>query len=169
MTILKALNTPGPTTPERNPMSQESLHIIKDDQPPLKSATTAMIAAAATSGIGLSGNQPFVHAIESDETGQPKRTVVWCLADTEIEFAPNFPDERITTAEFVRRFRDVAWRKANPDHPIAYMAWYAENLSNLRTQIRESKPLLMIRRGRKVAFIPQDCPPERREKILSLL
>lgn len=148
---------------------QESLHILKDDQAPLKSPTTALVAAAATSGIALSGTQPFVHAVETDESGQPRRTVVWSLADTEIDFAPAFPEERITTAEFVRRFRDVEWRKANPDHPIAYMAWFFENLTGLRAQIRETKPLLMIRRGRRIAFIPQDCLPERREKILSLL
>lgn len=150
-------------------MAEESLHIIKDDQPPLKSPTTALVAAAATSGVALSQTQPFVHAIESGDNGKPKRTVVWCLADHEIEFAPNFPKERVTTAEFVRRFRDVEWRKANPDHPIAYMAWFFDNLCGLRDQIRANKPLLMIRRGRRVAFIPQDCPPEQREKILSLL
>ena len=69
----------------------------------------------------------------------------------------------------MRRFGDPQWRKANPDHPISYMAWASENPSRLRDQIRESKPLLMLRRGRRVAFIPQDCTPERREKIRSLL
>jgi hypothetical protein len=150
-------------------MPQESLHIIKDDRPPLDSPATALVAAAGTSGIGLSGTQPFVHAVEMAEGGEPKRTVVWSLADAEVVFAPNFAEERITTAEFVRRFRDAEWRAAYPDHPIAYMAWFAENLAAYRDQIRASKPLLMVRRGRRVAFIPQDCSPERREKLLSLL
>ena len=146
------------------------LHILKDDQPPLKSPNTALVAAATTSGILLSEDQPFLHTIEEDAaTGQPKRQTVWCLRDMEIEFMPQFEPERIATAEFVRRFRDPAWRAANPHHPIAYMAWMHETHQRLRERIRDNKALLMVRRGNRVAFIPQGCDAATRDKILALL
>ena len=153
-----------PNTIERH------LHILKDDQAPLKSPNTALVAAATTSGIPLSEDQPFLHTIEEDAaTGQTKRQTVWCLRDMEIEFLPQFEPERIATAEFVRRFRDAAWRMANPHHPIAYMAWMHETHQRLRERIRDNKALLMVRRGNRTAFIPQGSSAAERKKILALL
>ena len=156
------MNDPKPI--ERN------LHVLKDDLHPLQSPNTALVAAATTSGIRLSEDQPFIQTIEEDAiTGQPKRQTVWCLKDCEIEFLPEFSAEKITTAEFVRRFRDTAWRLNNPHHPIAYMAWMHETNQRLRDKIRLNKALLMVRRGNKIAFIPQGCEAAVRDKILALL
>lgn len=153
-----------PNTIERH------LHVLKDDMAPLKSPNTALVAAATTSGILLSEDQPFLHTLEDDPNGgQPKRQTVWCLRDMEIEFLPQFEPERITTGEFVRRFRDPAWRMANPHHPIAYMAWMHETNQRLRERIRDNKALLMVRRGNRTAFIPQGSSAAEREKILALL
>jgi len=149
---------------------ERHLHVLKDEQPPLKSPNTALVAAATTSGIQLSEDQPFVHTIEEDAvTGQPKRQTVWCLKDMEIEFLPEFTEEKISTAEFVRRFRDAQWRMNNPHHPIAYMAWFHETSQRLREKIRDNKALLMVRRGNRIAFIPQGCDAAIRDKILALL
>lgn len=149
--------------------SEESLHVLKDDLPALKSPNTALVAAATTSGIPLSETQPFIQTIEATDGGEPKRQTIWCLKDIEIDFLPQFQPERISTAEFVRRFRDPDWRATNPHHPIAYMAWFHETTLRLREKVRENKPLLMIRRGRRIAFIPQGCSAAEREKILALL
>ena len=149
---------------------ERHLHVLKDDLPPLKSPNTALVAAATTSGIQLSEDQPFVQTLEDDPaTGTPKRQTIWCLKDMEIEFLPQFAAEKIPTAEFVRRFRDTQWRQKNPHHPIAYMAWYHETNQRLREKIRENKALLMVRRGNRIAFIPQGCDAATREKILALL
>lgn len=149
---------------------ERHLHVLKDDQPPLKSPNTALVAAATTSGIQLSEDQPFVQTIEEDAlSGQPKRQTVWCLKDMEIEFLPQFEPERISTAEFVRRFRDPQWRRDNPHHPIAYMAWFHETSQRLREKVRENRALLMVRRGNRIAFIPQGCDAATRDKILALL
>lgn len=149
---------------------ERHLHLLKDDQPPLKSPNTALVAAATTSGILLSEDQPFVQTIENDHNGgSPKRQTIWCLKDMEIEFLPEFAAEKISTAEFVRRFRDPQWRELNPHHPIAYMAWFHATHLRLREKIRENKALLMVRRGSRIAFIPQGCDAATREKILALL
>ncbi len=150
--------------------TEQYLHILKDDQPPLKSPNTALVAAATTSGIQLSAQQPFVQTIELDQDGDnPKRQTIWCLKDMEIEFLPQFQAEKINTAEFVRRFRDPRWRLDNPHHPIAYMAWFHETTNRLREKIKENKALFMVRRGNRIAFIPQGCDTAYREKILALL
>jgi len=153
--------------PTTEPQIERHLHILKDDQAPLKSPNTALVAAATTSGILLSESQPFVQTIEDGDP--PKRQTVWCLKDMEIEFLPEFETEKISTAKFCRRFRDMAWRLANPHHPIAYMAWFHETNQRLREKVRENKPLFMIRRGKRIAFIPQDCDAATQEKILALL
>ena len=71
--------------------------------------------------------------------------------------------------EFVRRFRDMQWRIDNPHHPIAYMAWMHETNQRLREKVRQNKPLFMVRRGNRIAFIPQGCDTATRDKILALL
>ena len=152
-----------------NSRIERHLHILKDDLAPLKSPNTALVAAATTSGIMLSEEQPFIQTIEDVPGGEPKRQTIWCLKDMEIEFAPNFARESISTAEFCRRFRDAQWRQANADHPIAYMAWMHETNCRLRDKIRLNKALLMVRRGKKIAFIPQGCDAATRDKILALL
>jgi hypothetical protein len=151
-----------------NKTIERHLHVLKDDQSPLKSPNTALVAAATTSGILLSEEQPFVQTIEMKE-GEPRRQTVWCLKDMEIEFLPEFPAEKITTAEFVRRFRDPQWRQSNPHHPIAYLAWFHETNQRLLEKVRENKALLMVRRGNRIAFIPQGSDAATRDKILALL
>jgi hypothetical protein len=147
---------------------ERKLHVLKDDLPPLKSPNTALVAAATTSGIQLSEDQPFIQTIEGSGD-DVKRQTIWCLKDCEVEFLPEFTPERISTAEFVRRFRDAQWRTDNPHHPIAFMAWMHETNQRLREKIKLNKALLMVRRGNKIAFIPQGCDAATRDKILSYL
>jgi len=64
---------------------------------------------------------------------------------------------------------EPACLRRNPHHPIAYMAWMHETNQRLREKIRENKALLMVRRGNRIAFIPQGCDAATREKILALL
>jgi len=104
---------------------ERHLHILKDDLAPLKSPNTALVAAATTSGIRLSEEQPFVQTIEMKE-GEPRRQTVWCLKDMETN-------------------------------------------QRLREKIKENKALLMVRRGNRIAFIPEQSSAAEREKILALL
>ena len=147
---------------------ERKLHVLKDDLPPLKSPNTALVAAATTSGIQLSEDQPFIQTLEGSGD-EVKRQTIWCLKDCEIEFLPEFEPEKISTSEFVRRFKDTKWRTDNPHHPIAYMAWMHETNQRLRDKIRLNKALFMVRRGNKIAFIPQGCEAAVRDKILALL
>ena len=143
-------------------------YILKDDLSPLKSPNTALVAAATTSGIQLSSEQPFLQTVEEVD-GKIKRQTIWNLKDMSITFKPNFKEEEITTETFVKRFTDAKWRAENPDHPIAYMAYMHETLNRFKDKIKDNKPLIMIRRGSRIAFIPENATQEVRDKILALL
>lgn len=146
-----------------------SVHLLKDDKPALKTPNTALIAAATTSGFELSAVQPLVETVEELPSGEVKRQTVWSLKDTEVEFLPEFKAEKISTAEFVRRFRDLEWCKANPHHPISYMVWCHETANRLREKVRQNKPLIMVRRGKRIAFIPQGSDAATVEKVMAYL
>lgn len=161
-----------------------TVRVLKDATSPLKSENTLMVCAATTSGIPLhthidpdtgeksgAGFQETIEKVEpsaANPTGT-KRQTVWLLTDEKIEFRPIPACETIDTAEFIRRYKDKEWRAANPDHPIAYMAWMHETYSRLREKLRDHKPTLMIRRGNRVAFIPPHATKEESDKILGLL
>jgi hypothetical protein len=154
---------PPPQLPDR------TLHVLKDELPPLKSSNTALVAAATTSGLMLAQDSPYTHTIEEVQGREPRQQTIWCLRDMEAEFLPEFEAEKISTSEFIRRFRDTQWRLDNPHHPIAYMAWFHETNQRLRENVKKQKPLLMIRRGGRIAFIPQGSDKITQDKILAML
>ena len=154
-------------TPPTQIPSRE-LVVLKDDLPPLKSTNTALVAAATTCGFMLSIDSPYTHTMEETGKGTAQQTI-WCLQDMEAEFLPQFKAEKLSTGEFIRRFRDTAWRLANPHHPIAYMAWFHETNQRLRENVKKQKPLFMIRRGGRIAFIPQGSSQADQDKILAML
>ena len=84
-------------------------------------------------------------------------------------FRPNSREESLSLEELRTRIGDLKWSEQNPDHPIAYMRLMFENLTQLRTALRDMKPLLKIRQGRSTAFIPADAAPEEKARILAQL
>jgi hypothetical protein len=149
--------------------SERTLHILKDALPALQTPNTALVAAATTSGFELSPAQPLVETVEEGPGGEVKRQTVWSLRQMEVEFLPQFDAEKISTGEFVRRFRCGKWRAENPHHPIAYMAFMHETGQRLREKIKGNKPLVMVRRGSRIAFIPQGSDAATVEKIMAYL
>ncbi len=143
------------------------LSVLADHEHPLKSANTHLVAAAATSG-GEIAPQGYLDTIEQGHDGKPRRTVVWLMADKEITFN-SFDGEKISTAEFIKRWLNKEWLAANPDHPITYMRFYQKTLQSLRDAIREQTPTIKVTRGGRAAYIPASATEEQRAKLLSKL
>ena len=148
-------------------IQNQKLSVLKDNEHPLKSPNTHLVAACATAG-GELVEKGYLDTIEQTEHGDPRRTVVWLMKEKEIEFKP-IAGEKISTSEFLRRWKSLEWCKENPDHPIAYLRMYQDSLNQLRDQINKAAPTLMIKRGGRTAFIPANASEAERAKILSKL
>ena len=141
--------------------------VLADHEHPLKSANTHLVAAACTSGAELAP-QGYLDTIEQGLDGNPRRTVVWLMADKEISFSA-VEAETISTQEFIRRWMDKEWLAANPDHPITFMRYYQQTLAKLRDAIRDQTPTIKVTRGGRAAYIPASASEAERSKLLSKL
>jgi hypothetical protein len=146
--------------------------IVRDhDTPPMKSRNTSMIAGALTSGFEFATEKAFSDTVE-DVGGTPKRTVTWLMnAAKTVRFVPIPKEEEITFTEFKRRFLSQEWCEANPDHPISYMRGIIENKGGLVDKIKTLMPMLLLRKGKRVAIVPSgndETSKTLREKILSI-
>lgn len=150
-----------------NPDLNEKLSLLVDNEHPLSSPNTHAVAASLTAGGNLS-DQGYLDTIEEGHDGRPRRTVVWLLKDSQIEFKP-VAGETISQAEFLKRWNDRKWLAENPDHPIAFIRAYQDNLTSLRDQIKQATPTIKITRGGRTAFIPANATEAERQKLLGKL
>ena len=145
--------------------------VREHDTPPMKSRNTSMIAGALTSGFEFATEKAFSDTVE-DVAGTPKRTVTWLMnAAKTVRFVPIPKEEEITFPEFKRRFLSQEWCEANPDHPISYMRGIIENKGGLVDKIKRLMPMLLLRKGKRVAIVPSgndEASKTLREKILSI-
>lgn len=135
-------------------------HIIRQTIPSTKdeassrkaaiaSADTSAVAGAAVAGVAIHDFNRII-----DTASDEARTITaWNLAETTVEFRPDFPAETVTTGEVIRRMKDTAWQRANPDHPISYMAQAIEAFRRLVRSIKEKRPLVAFPRGRSTAYL----------------
>jgi hypothetical protein len=133
---------------------REELPGTRDDAASRKAAIasndTSAVAGAATAGVAI---RDYTRIIEPVEGGDPKTVTAWNLEETSVTFSPTFPAETIKTGEVIRRMKDSAWKQANPDHPIAYMAECVEAYKRLVRAIREKRPLIAFKRGGSTAYL----------------
>jgi len=144
----------------------QKISYVRDNLPPLQSPNTDLMIAWVTSG-GKQAAKSFEDAVEQTPDG-PKRTVTYSFdGDSKVDFV-GF-DSGIDFEEFRRRWLSDEWIFANADHPIAYMKLLLKNSRIIRAWLREQKPAALIRRGNRLAYIPADCPEDRKKRILSEL
>ena len=133
---------------------REEIPDTRDDAASRKAAIasndTSAVAGAATAGVAI---RDYTRIIEPVENGDPKTVTAWNLEETSVTFSPTFPAETIKTGEVIRRMKDSAWKQANPDHPIAYMAEAIEAYKRLVRAIREKRPLIAFKRGGSTAYL----------------
>lgn len=146
----------------------QTIDFIRDNENPVKSKNTRTIAAALSCGCKFA-ERSFLDTVEQTDNG-PKRTVTWNIdGDTKAVFRPNFKEEELTFTEVRKRYEDLEWCTANPDHPISYLRAFNDNLNRLTDFVKQSKPLALIRRGNRMVLIPQDCSQSKKEKFLAML
>ncbi len=148
----------------------QSVKFILGEGSPLKSSTFGLVAALRVCGIGFLNSKPLLDTVE-EKDGELERRFVWSFGGQATAlFRPVFPEESIELHEFARRFNDAAWCRAHADHPIAFLRAFSDELTNLRTTLKDMKPLLKIVRGsgssRSIALIPADTAPDEKERIL---
>ena len=145
----------------------QTIRFILGEGSPLLSPTLGLVAAALTSGARFSSDKPLLDTVE-EKQGMAAREFAWGFDDrSSMVFRPNFREETLSLEELRTRFEDLKWCEQNPDHPIAYMRLMFEKLTQIRTALRDMKPLLKIRQGRSTAFIPADASAEEKVRILA--
>lgn len=147
----------------------QTIRFILGEGSPLLSPTLGLVAAALTSGARFSSDKPLLDTVE-EKHGMAAREFAWGFDDRSVMvFRPNFREESLTLQELRTRFEDLKWCEQNPDHPITYMRLMWEKLTQLKSSLREMKPLLKIQQGHSTAFIPADAPAEEKARILAQL
>lgn len=127
------------------------------------SKNTVAVAAAGASGLRI---EEYQRAIEDVPNHGPQSVCVWKLEDGYVEFRPDFAAEQVSTAEFLRRMRDEKWQRANPEHPISYMAAAVEAYKRLVRTVHDSAPLITFRRGRQTAYLCLKGDRENQRRLL---
>lgn len=146
----------------------QSIEFLRDQESPLKSTNTRVIAAALSCGC-KPAEQAYSDTVEETPEG-PKRVVTWIMdGDEKAVFEPIAEREELSFSEVRKRFVDRQWCIDHPNHPISYIRAYYDNLNSLLDFVRQQKPMVLIRRGNKTAVIPADVSDERRQKILAML
>lgn len=148
-----------------------TIAFVRDhDTAPIESRNTRLIAGAISSGGEFATEKAFSDTIE-DVGGTPKRTVTWLMDGAKtMRFSPIAKDEDITFAEFQKRFDSQEWCEENPNHPISYMRAMSDHHNRLIDKIKTMRPMLLIRKGKRLAIVPSgsdEASRIQREKILS--
>jgi hypothetical protein len=140
----------------------DKLIIIRDaDTDPRASRTTAMIAALSALGIPLDTDCPYQETRELIERRE-QRVVTWVLK-------PSSVCGRFETQDMLKAWADAGFVRANPEHPFAYIKQAFENHAHIVESVTTQAPLALIRKGKRIALIPFDATPERREQLLAEL
>lgn len=122
---------------------------------------TRIVAAAFACGFDLLTSKCFQHHVKVDEaadpdpSAEPDRRVTWIWdGKQKVTFRPIPAAEEITIVEFRRRFEDLEWIQANPDHPISYMRAFLEQSRKTMEKVSGEPALLVIRGDEKVIAPP---------------
>lgn len=140
----------------------DKLIILRDvDADPATSDTPKIIAALTALGIPLDTDCPYQETREMID-GQEQRVRTWVLK-------PSSVCGRFETQAMIKAWADDGFAKTNPEHPFAYIKQGFENLGQIVQAASTQAPLALIRKGKRIALIPFDATPERREQLLAEL
>jgi hypothetical protein len=149
----------------------DTIAIVREtNDHPARSRNTRLIAAAISSGAVFASGQALCDAVEETANG-PRRTVTWLMdGAAKMTFEPIDGSEEITFDEFRRRFESLDWCEANPNHPISYLRAMSDHHSRLLDRIKSNRPMLLKRKGKRVAIVPSGsdaASTATREQILA--
>lgn len=148
----------------------DSVAFWKSDENPVTALLTRCAAAAFACGFDLLTPKCYQHHVlvdentPDDEGESPRRSVTWIWDGKEtVTFRPIPAEEKITILEFRRRFEDLAWVQANPDHPISYMRAFLEQSRKTMAKV-SGPPALHIHRGDDEVIAPPGATAEEIEQ-----
>jgi hypothetical protein len=127
----------------------------------IRNVDATMVAALTALGIPLDSDCPYQETRELID-GREERVVTWVLK-------PASACARFNTQEMIRAWADSSFAKVNPEHPFAYIKQAFENRTRIEETTTAQSPLALIRKGKRIALIPFDATPERREELLKEL
>ena len=127
----------------------------------VRNVDATIIAALTALGITLDADCPYQETRELID-GRETRVVTWVLR-------PASACGRYDTQEMLKAWADLAFARNNPEHPFAYIKQAFDNLKQIEQTTNAQSPLALIRKGKRIALIPFDAAPERREELLKEL
>ena len=137
------------------------LCVLRDGEAPVKSTYTLMVAALVTFGVELDADCPFQETREI--VGEKEvRVVTWVLKAASA-------DGKYKTVDLIAFWEDRDFGRKQPEHPFAYVKQALYNHRRMVDTIKSAAPLLMVRRGKKIALIPADVGEDRRKQLLEEL
>ena len=138
----------------------DQLCIIRDNsREPGASDITRLVAALVALGIPLDRECGYIETRELVD-GWEQSVVTWTLK-------AHSDCGRYDTRRMIAAWSDKAWLKHYCEHPLAYLKAASENLEAIRAQMKCQAPLALIRKGTRIALIPFDATPQRREQLLN--
>ena len=140
--------------------------VFKDDNTALQSPNTHLVSALLTCGAKLAP-KGFLETVEEVE-GKMRPQSVWLMEEGDITFGP-VAAETISVNEARRRWQDLEWCAAHPDHPIAYLRFNRDNTNRMRDVLTKKRPHLKIARGGRTALISADATPSEKRKMMDIL
>lgn len=155
------------------------VEIIRDHLPPSQSPNTRLVSAARACGFSWGIDAPFMDAIEEKDDGTVDRTVTWVMnASENKEFIWAEKDargnlvakkEEIDFNTFRKRFLDMEWIAANPDHPISYLRATHRHHGRMLQTIKSLPQHVIVRNGKRIASIPTNATPEEKARAIKAL
>jgi hypothetical protein len=127
---------------------------------PLQTSDTRLFAALVTLGI-----EPLeMPAIYSGETPDGRPRMTWTLAHVS-------KCGQYHTRAMMEAWHSMDWMKNNPEHPLAYLKAFCENLNVAVDHVKDPQHQMTVVRGRggKLGLLSPNDPRATREAFLRIL
>lgn len=121
------------------------IQVLTDNESPLKSPNTDLVAAWITAGGRLLENGGYEDVYEGD-----KRFVTWVI-DACVKV--KIDGEEVEFSTFKNRFLDQGWCEANPDSNIAFLRAFRDNGRDLKQWAKQQATGIRVRSGNSVGVI----------------
>jgi hypothetical protein len=136
-----------------------SERFIQAARPP-QTSDTRLFAALVTLGI-----EPLeMPAIYSGETPDGRPRMTWTLAHVS-------KCGQYHTRAMMEAWHSMDWMKNNPEHPLAYLKAFCENLNVAVDHVKDPQHQMTVIRGRggKIGLLSPNDPRATREAFLRIL
>jgi hypothetical protein len=136
---------------------------------PLTSANTDLVTAFATCGGDIM-EQGYKCSELTEKGKDPTVSVQWHLKSMVLNFpiADNAGKTSMTTSDFIARWNDHEWLKANSDHPLTFIKYFVLTRGKYRDKIRQLGSQIHMRRGDRNLYLDRNLSEEKKRKLLQL-